>query len=340
MNKRKEVPLSVRKIIVDLYTSGSTYGTISNRFNVPKSTVQYIVKRFREKGTLMNKRRSGRPTKISARTGRRLLKMVKENPRTKRSELQLLLEQSGTSVSKCTVTNFLHRNSLKGCRPRKTPLLKKNHLDARIKYAKEHINKDSSFWKRILWSDETKLELFGHSSQQYVYREKNAEFQPKNTVPTVKHGGGSLMFWGCFSAKGPGPLVCIRGKMTANVYIEILNDNVKQAARAMGLGRRFLFMQDNDPKHTAKITKKWFEDNSVNVLEWPSMSPDLNPIENLWHFWKKNVRARQPKNLTELEAFALEEWNKMDPELCKNLISTYNNRLNEVLQNKGYTIKH
>ncbi len=64
---------------------------------------------------------------------------------------------------------------------------------------------------------------------------------------------------------------------------------------------RFTFQQDNDAKHTAKITKEWLHNNSVTVIEWPSQSPDLNPIEHLWRDLKMAVHQRLPSNLTELE---------------------------------------
>ena len=54
----------------------------------------------------------------------------------------------------------------------------------------------------MMWSDETKIEQFGINSTRRVWRKRNAEYNPKNTIPTVKHGGGNLMLWGCFSAKG------------------------------------------------------------------------------------------------------------------------------------------
>ena len=62
-----------------------------------------------------------------------------------------------------------------------------------------------------MWSDETKIELFGINSTRRVWRKRNAEYNPNNTIPTVKHGGGSLMLWGCFSAKGQDDFTVLRG---------------------------------------------------------------------------------------------------------------------------------
>ncbi|KAJ0051257.1 hypothetical protein NL108_017089 [Boleophthalmus pectinirostris] len=59
-----------------------------------------------------------------------------------------------------------------------------------------HIDKPQSFWENVLWIEETKLELFVKTHQLYVHRRKNETHQEKNTVPTVKHGGGLVLFWG------------------------------------------------------------------------------------------------------------------------------------------------
>ena len=124
--------------------------------------------------------------------------------------------------------------------------------------------------KQILRSNETKIELFSLNAKRHVWRKAG-------TLPTVKHGGGSIILWGCFSAAGTGRLVRIGRKMNGAKYREILDENLLQSTQDLRLGLRFTFQQDNDPKHTAKTLQEWLRDKSLNVLEWPSQSLDLNP---------------------------------------------------------------
>ncbi|CAJ0928927.1 unnamed protein product [Ranitomeya imitator] len=109
--------------------------------------------------------------------------------------------------------------------------------------------------------------------------------------------------------------------MKSEDYQQILQHNVGPSVRKLGLPQRsWVFQMDNDPKHTSKSTRKWFERKHWRLLRWPAMSPDLNPIEHLWRDLKMAVWRRHPSNIRDLEQFAKEEWSKIPAEHCKKLI--------------------
>ncbi|KAF7653083.1 hypothetical protein LDENG_00087570, partial [Lucifuga dentata] len=111
--------------------------------------------------------------------------------------------------------------------------------------------------------------------------------------------------------------------MNSSVYQSILDEHVKASARKLHLGTKWILQQDNDPKHSSKLTVEWLQKKRIKVLPWPSQSPDLNPIEMLWRDLKAAVHQRKPSNLTQLKQYCVEEWAKISLSQCEKLISGY-----------------
>ena len=98
--------------------------------------------------------------------------------------------------------------------------------------------------------------------------------------------------------------------------------------------------QDNDPKHTSCVAKNFIAENGIQVIDWPSNSPDLNPIENVWHIIKNNVEKRMPKDTDELKRFMVEEWDAISEETVNNLILSMKKRCELVLEENGDRISY
>ncbi|KAF7697638.1 Transposable element Tc1 transposase [Cucumispora dikerogammari] len=162
------------------------------------------------------------------------------------------------------MTNFKSRV------PRKLPLLSKKNIDLRNEIAMKWSSFENEDWNKIFFSYETMINLFSFDNRIKVWREPKESLNRKNSIPTVKHGGKSIIIWGCMSSNGVGKLVFIESIMDKYQYKRILTANLKSSAKKMGIQDDFIFQQDNDPKHTSKYVQKYFEVKNIEVLEWPS----------------------------------------------------------------------
>lgn len=337
MGRNRTVTSEVRKLIIDKYKNGEKQNKM---FNVNKSTISRIVRRFSLKGTPEALKSPGRPKKTTQQTDRAIIRIASVNPFLSSEKiLGKIAPEDGKNISSRTVRRRLVTAGLLSRRPAKKPLLSKKNVKARLAFALEHINWTVEQWKRVVFSDESKFNLFNSDGIQHVRRPAGKRLDPKYTVPTVKHGGGSVMVWGCFSAYGMGPLHRIEGIMDKYIYKDILK-NIMEPYADEYLPIKYIFQHDNDPKHASKIVKQWFKEAKINVMLWPSQSPDLNPIENLWEILDKQIRSENFSNKEKLFQVLQRAWSSIDYKIIMNLIESMPRRCREVVNSKGYYTKY
>uniref|UniRef100_A0AAZ3NY09 Tc1-like transposase DDE domain-containing protein n=1 Tax=Oncorhynchus tshawytscha TaxID=74940 RepID=A0AAZ3NY09_ONCTS len=141
--------------------------------------------------------------------------------------------------------------------------------------------------------------------------------EKRHSTPASKPHPNCKVWWReCHSL---GQLAIINRKMNSQVYQDIFQENVHQ----LNLNRSWVMQQDNDPKHRSKSTTEGQQQKKICLLEWLSQSPDLSPIEMLWHDLKRTVHTRHPKNIADLKQFCKEEWSKIPPDHCAGLIRNH-----------------
>lgn len=201
-------------------------------------------------------------------------------------------------------------------------------------WAKERQNWTQRQWYAIVFSDESKFELEIGDTRTKVIRKKNEAFHRDCLKRTVKFPA-SVMIWGCMSAKGVGKMCFIENTVNAARYINILEEHLMESVETFSSFGEYTFQQDGAPAHTAKLTKKWFLENNINVLEWPSSSPDLNPIESVWAIMKRRLRNEPQRRIGDLKLKIREIWESITPEESQELINTMNKRIKSVINAKG-----
>ncbi len=165
----------------------------------------------------------GRKRKSAATTDRLIQRKLKLDWRKSAFTVKVGIEKKiGISLHADTIRKQAHEVKLFGRCARKKPYVNKINRGKWLKFAKEMLEKPVDFLKNFVWSDESKFNLFDSDGKFMVWRTPREEFDPKCTIATVKHGGGSVLPCSCFTRQGVGKLCVLDRIMDRFHYRDIL----------------------------------------------------------------------------------------------------------------------
>ena len=218
------------------------------------------------------------------------------------------------------------------------PFLKKQHKIARTNFAKYFLS-NPAIWSKVIFSDKKKFNLDGPDGFKYYWSDLRKEVKIHSRR---NFGGGSVMVWAAISADRKSELCFLEGKVNSTQYVLTLNDYLLPYAHRI-YGTDFVFQQDNCPVHVSTETKDFFAEEKITTLEWPSRSPDLNPIENLWGFMARTVYQNGHKQFgtkKELKQALCEFWSNVSQNYIKSLVDSMPNCCMKTLMKKGNLIQY
>ena len=152
----------------------------------------------------------------------------------------------------------------------------------------------------------------------------------------------SVMFWGCITYDGVGTLAVVDGNINSQKYIDILDTNLWSVIAKVFPAGQWIFQDDNAPPHVSRLTMNWKQANNITTMMWPTQSPDVNIIDNLWR-WIKILLQRRLHTINsrqELIDTVFEIWDSFTPDFIKSLYASIPRRVRQVLRANGCITKY
>lgn len=316
-----------------------------DKFGIAKSTASRIINKFKSTGDFSAAKRTGRPPKFTKKDVRKVVKETLSNPGLSSqgiaNEINEQFHHINKSISPEMVRNILLKHGLRSYSARKKPFLSKRMVKQRIKFCKKYRNFTDEDWKKVTFSDESYIEINLGSIFNRVRRfSHNNPFAPHLVHKTQKHPL-KVMIWGCFNYSGPGNIYVCSGTMNQSKYIDVLTSDLLPSIDRFNINGTPIHLDDSARAHRGKKVMEWHQNNSIEKIEWPGNSPDLNPIENLWAILKRKLRCRQNINQSMLINNIKKIWfTEIGEESFNSLALSMRNRIKKVLENKGYSCKY
>lgn len=304
-----------------------SYSAAAKYIKKSRAFVEKWVKRFKESKNVDDLPDRGLTGKVTKKSLKLILALFSRNPSLSLRQGQAKLKQKGLDISHVTIREHLRANNLKWRSTLKKPLLSEKHVARRLAWAQENIDRD---WSNVVFSDEASVwgfvivpRAWCSSPNQFVQR-------------TVKHPI-KVHLWGCFSKKGFGVLHLFTDNLNASKMVKIYEKALLPTATRQFITKNedWILQEDNDPKHRSRLCTDWKRENGIITLDWPSQSPDANPIENVWALIKHKLRGKRVFNLKQLSREIRRIWKALPLEYAKNLVESMPRRCQAIIDAGG-----
>ena len=304
------------------------YLVLEDGIKLSKQGIRRFLKRFADRGTIARKPGSGCPPKMSPEVRQIIDSAMREDDETTATQLQARLTIHGVYVSLATIVRnrcqlgWVYRGSAY-CQ-----LIREVNKQKRLDFALSYLH---DAFDDVIWSDETTVQLETHRRQCYRKDKEKPRPKPRPKHPVKVH------VWAGISKHGPTPVCIFEGIMDAPLFCNILQQTLLPFLQdKFPPPSTHRFMQDNDPKHTSRAAQQFYANAGINWWRTPPESPDMNPIENLWHELKEFIRGKiKPRNKEQLVDGIRRFWDTVDTQKCCRYIGHLKKVLPAVIEKKG-----
>lgn len=324
--------------IIGMVSAGVSRREVARRFNIAYSMVNRAWIRYQNNNSPQYTHGGGRQRVTNPAEDRFLRRTALQNRRTNATQLKRAFQvATGNIISTSTIRKRLHEGELHSRRPARHPKWTREHKRRRLEFALNHQNWNANDWAQCLFTDESRFSESPDTNRLRVWRRMNERYEEDCTVGVTPFGGRSITVWGGISIDRRTQLVLfVHETVTALRYLErILEPIVLPLSHQMG--EQFVYMDDNARPHRANIVNEFFQQQNITRMEWPALSPDLNPIENVWDALQRRMldREMEPHGIEELANALQEEWEAIQGDLINNVIRSMPQRCQEVIRSRG-----
>lgn len=297
-------------------------------------TVKKWVDRWQNVGNVDTLPRSGRPRVLDDDIDAAIVQRVQQSGFITAVGLKRDLQ---LQCSAQPVRRTLHNAGYHARKPSKKPGMTQAHKDRRLEFAQQHLEWDQQ-WNQTDFVDE-KIFSTAANGTVTLWRPRGTRYNEENLLLDHRQGRITVSFWGSMTIRGPGDLVLVNERMIAEGYRDLLDQVMLPHAQELFPEGMINFVHDNSGPHRGLIVQDWIAgQDRLHCLPWPALSPDLNPIENVWariaQRWNGMANRRDREDLIDC---VLAHWLDLhnEPEFFHNLVRSMPRRLAAVIASNG-----